>query len=152
MASSEQPIRRGDDTAELRARYNQLCAALTMNAGTNAAAAERVLQELQTLAQKIAFREAERDNARRPPTGRASTAPPSEGGTTPRKSNIIAFRCRVKAGARENPRLSAALSALAETEPVVAAARAEEPPGAVPKAAQDAPAAASDKPNSPTPA
>ena len=55
MASSEQPIRRGDDTAELRARYNQLCAALTMNAGTNAAAAERVLQELQTLAQKIAL-------------------------------------------------------------------------------------------------
>jgi hypothetical protein len=148
MVSSEQPIRRGDDTAELRARYNQLCAALTMNAGTNAAAAERVLQELQTLAQKIAFREAERDNARRPPTGRASTAPPSEGGTTPRKSNIIAFRCRVKAGARENPRLSAALSALADTEPAVPVDRDERAGGAAPapKAAQDTLAAAMSEP------
>ncbi len=149
MASSEQPIRRGDDTAELRARYNQLCAALTMNAGTNAAAAERVLQELQTLAQKIAFREAERDNARRPPTGRASTVPPSEAGTAPRKTNIIAFRCRVKAGARENPRLSAALSALADTEPVVPVDRADERAGGAapaPKAAQDTLAAAMSEP------
>ncbi|MGE0119732.1 MAG: hypothetical protein AB7S71_11325 [Dongiaceae bacterium] len=149
MASSEQPIRRGDDTAELRARYNQLCAALTMNAGTNAAAAERALQELQTLAQKIAFREAGRDNARRPPTSRASTASPSEGNAAPRKSNVIAFRCRVKAGARENPRLSAALSALAETEPVVPVERADERPGAAappPKAPQATPAAAMSEP------
>ncbi|MGH6929337.1 MAG: hypothetical protein ACREEV_13550, partial [Dongiaceae bacterium] len=60
MAPNDLPIRRGDDTAELRARYDQLCTALTNNAGTNVAAAERVLQELQTLAQKIAFRESDR--------------------------------------------------------------------------------------------
>jgi hypothetical protein len=118
MAPNELPIRRGDDTAELRARYNQLCAALTMNAGTNAAAAERVLQELQTLAQKIAFRESDRTSPSRP-AGSAPTATSDEARTPHGKSNIIAFRCRVKGQARENPRLSAALSALTDDVPLV---------------------------------
>src|SRR5215467_5194650 len=116
MAQSEPSIHRGDDTAELRARYNQLCAALTMSAGTNNAVADRVLQELQALAQKIAFRQAERDSTIRPSAGAASksAAPVLAHG------NVIAFRCRVKGQARENPRLPAALSALTERKPIVA--------------------------------
>jgi hypothetical protein len=118
MAPNELPIRRGDDTAELRARYNQLCTALTLNAGTNAAAAERVLQELQTLAQKIAFRESDRAG----PAPRAGDAPgaKSDDARPHGKSNVIAFRCRVKGQSRENPRLSAALSALTDDVPLVA--------------------------------
>ena len=109
MVQSELSTRRGDDTAELRARYNQLCATLTMSAGTNSAVAERVLQELQALAQKIAFRQAERDSASRPPAG---TAPAAAAPAAPRtearpghqgKGNVIAFRCRVKGRTRENP-------------------------------------------------
>jgi hypothetical protein len=121
MAQSELSTRRGDDTAELRARYNQLCAALTMSAGTNSAVADRVLQELQALAQKIAFRQAERDSANRPPPAAATPATPqSEARAVPGKGNVIAFRCRVKGGrSRENPRLPAALSALTDRTPVV---------------------------------
>lgn len=119
MAPNELPIRRGDDTAELRARYNQLCTALTMNAGTNAAAAERVLQELQTLAQKIAFRESDRAGLSRQPAGSAPAATSDEARSSHGKSNVIAFRCRVKGQARENPRLSAALSALTDDVPLV---------------------------------
>jgi hypothetical protein len=114
MAPNELPIRRGDDTAELRARYNQLCTALTLNAGTNVAAAERALQELQTLAQKIAFRESDRPGPSRQPADSATAAPSPHG-----KSNVIAFRCRVKGHARENPRLSAALSALTDDVPLM---------------------------------
>ena len=117
MAQSELSTRRGDDTAELRARYNQLCAALTMSAGTNSAVAERVLQELQALAQKIAFRQAERDSASRPA---AAPPPPQAEVRVHGKGNVIAFRCRVKGHARENPRLPAALSALTERTPIVA--------------------------------
>lgn len=138
MALNE-PIRRGDDTAELRARYNQLCVALAMNAGTNAAVAERVLQELQTLAQKIAFRDSDRAG----PGPAPAKSRPVHG-----KSNVIAFRCRVKGQARENPRLSAALSALTDDvplAPVERAARRAEPADA-PHAGRDqrpsAPAAA----------
>lgn len=120
MAQSELSTRRGDDTAELRARYNQLCAALTMSAGTNSAAAERVLQELQGLAQKIAFRQAERDSAPPPP---AAPAPQADARAHPKgsrgKGNVVAFRCRVQGRTRENPRLPAALSALTERTPVV---------------------------------
>src|SRR5262245_47854007 len=118
MAQSELSTRRGDDTAELRARYNQLCAALTMSAGTNSAVAERVLQELQALAQKIAFRQAERDSTNRSP---ATTPPPPQAEARVHgKGNVIAFRCRVKGRSRENPRLPAALSALTDRTPVVA--------------------------------
>jgi hypothetical protein len=126
MAQSELATRRGDDTAELRARYNQLCATLTMSAGTNSAVADRVLQELQALAQKIAFRQAERDSASRPPVSTAPTgtaapvAPRAEARPAHGKGNVIAFRCRVKGRTRENPRLSAALSALTDRTPVVA--------------------------------
>jgi hypothetical protein len=120
MAQSELSTRRGDDTAELRARYNQLCAALTMSAGTNSAVAERVLQELQALAQKIAFRQAERDSANRPPVSPpAPESPAAESRPVHGKGNVIAFRCRVKGQARENPRLPAALSALTDRTPVV---------------------------------
>src|SRR5215468_2785834 len=103
MAQSELSTRRGDDTGELRARYNQLCAALTMSAGTNSAVADRVLLELQALAQKIAFRQAERDSASRPPPGGAPpAAPQTEARPAHGKGNVIAFRCRVKGQAREN--------------------------------------------------
>jgi hypothetical protein len=120
MVQSELSTRRGDDTAELRARYNQLCAALTMSAGTNSAVAERVLQELQALAQKIAFRQAEHDSANRAPAAAASPPPPPEAETRVHgKGNVIAFRCRVKGRSRENPRLPAALSALTDRTPVV---------------------------------
>src|SRR5919109_4111388 len=130
MAPNELPIRRGDDTAELRARYNQLCTALTLNAGTNAAAAERVLQELQTLAQKIAFRESDRAG----PVPQATSAR-ADDATPHGKSNVIAFRCRVKGQSRENPRLSAALSALTDDVPLVAVELAGRPNATV-----DAPA------------
>lgn len=125
MAQSELSTRRGDDTAELRARYNQLCAALTMSAGTNSAVADRVLQELQGLAQKIAFRQAERDSASLPPavaapdTTASPTAPRSDARPVHGKGNVISFRCRVKGRARENPRLPAALSALTDRTPIV---------------------------------
>jgi len=120
MAQSELSTRRGDDTAELRARYNQLCAALTMSAGTNSTVAERVLQELQALAQKIAFRQAERDSANHAPAAPASPPPPEAETRVHGKGNVIAFRCRVKGRSRENPRLPAALSALTDRTPVVA--------------------------------
>ena len=148
MVQSELSTRRGDDTAELRARYNQLCATLTMSAGTNSAVADRVLQELQALAQKIAFRQAERDSASRPPAG---TAPAAASPAPPRaearpvhhgKGNVIAFRCRVKGRTRENPRLSAALSALTDRTPVVAFdSSAERPQPAAATRRQHAPAA-----------
>ena len=143
MAQSELSTRRGDDTAELRARYNQLCAALTMSAGTNSAVADRVLQELQALAQKIAFRQAERDSASRPPTGAPPAASPS-GDARPvhGKGNVIAFRCRVKGRMRENPRLPAALSALTDRTPLVAfESGPERPQPAAPVHRQKAPAA-----------
>jgi hypothetical protein len=151
MAQSELSTRRGDDTAELRARYNQLCAALTMSAGTNSAVADRVLQELQALAQKIAFRQAERDSASRPPTGAtpsapASPAPPrAEARPLHGKGNVIAFRCRVKGRSRENPRLPAALSALTDRTPIVPFESGLErptPAAASPTRRQNAPAAA----------
>jgi hypothetical protein len=126
MAQSELSTRRGDDTAELRVRYNQLCAALTMSAGTNTAVAERVLLELQALAQKIAFRQAERDSASQPPASAAApasapspAAPRTETRPVHGKGNVIAFRCRVKGRSRENPRLPAALSALTDRTPIV---------------------------------
>jgi hypothetical protein len=148
MAPNDLPIRRGDDTAELRARYDQLCTALTNNAGTNAAAAERVLQELQTLAQKIAFRESDRPGPRRQAAGPTPSA--TDEAPAPRgKSNVIAFRCRVKGQARENPRLSAALSALTDDVPLVhvglATARPDRPVDA-PKAAGDRTSAAAEPP------
>jgi len=145
MAQSELSTRRGDDTAELRARYNQLCAALTMSAGTNSAVADRVLQELQALAQKIAFRQAERDSASRAPASAAppSAAPRTEARPAHGKGNVIAFRCRVKGRSRENPRLPAALSALTDRIPVVPIESGPERPQAVapapPSKAQAAP-------------
>jgi hypothetical protein len=148
MAQSELSTRRGDDTAELRARYNQLCATLTMSAGTNSAVADRALQELQALAQKIAFRQAERDSASRPPAGTppAAAASPAAPRTEARpvhgKGNVIAFRCRVKGQTRENPRLSAALSALTDRMPIVAFdSSAERPPPVAARRRQHAPAA-----------
>jgi hypothetical protein len=92
-----------------------------MSAGTNSAVAERVLQELQALAQKIAFRQAEHDSANRTPAAPAPTPPPPQAETRLHgKGNVIAFRCRVKGRSRENPRLPAALSALTDRTPVVA--------------------------------
>jgi len=148
MAQSELSTRRGDDTAELRTRYNQLCAALTMSAGTNSAVAERVLQELQALAQKIAFRQAERDSASRPPAGAPPTAAASpsapRGDARPAhgKGNVIAFRCRVQGRVRANPRLPAALSALTDRTPIVAfESSPKQPEPAAPPHRQKTPAA-----------
>lgn len=147
MAQSELSTRRGDDTTELRARFNQLCTALTMSAGTNSTVADRVLQELQALAQKIAFRQAERDSASGPPVSAApppsSAAPRTEARSAYGKGNVIAFRCRVKGRSRENPRLPAALSALTDRTPVVPFESSPERPQAVaptpPSRAQAAP-------------
>jgi hypothetical protein len=139
MASSELPIRRGDDAAELRARYDQLCAALTANAGTNGAVAERVLQELQTLAQKIAFRDSQ---GRASTNGTQPSSPDERRPTGGKSTNVVAFRFRVKAGSRENPRLSAALSALTDV-PLDRADRPAQRPGATagaPVAERDLPA------------
>jgi hypothetical protein len=149
MAPNELPIRRGDDTAELRARYDQLCTALTMNAGTNDAAAERVLQELQTLAQKIAFRESDRGSTSRPAAGQAPPTSPDDARATHGKSNVIAFRCRVKGQARENPRLSAALSALTDDVPLVHVELATDRPdsaAASPKAGRERKPSSSEPP------
>lgn len=132
MAPNELPIRRGDDTAELRARYDQLCTALTLNAGTNEAAAERVLQELQLLAQKIAFREADRSSASRHAAGPAPSSSSDDERASHGKSNVIAFRCRVKGQARENPRLSAALSALTDDVPLAHVELATDRPDSAP--------------------
>ncbi len=147
MAQSELSTRRGDDTAELRARYNQLCAALTMSAGTNSAVADRVLQELQALAQKIAFRQAERDSASHPPAVAAPaataspTAPRSDARPVLGKGNVIAFRCRLKGRARENPRLPAALSALTDRTPIAPfESSPERPQPATPARRQKTPA------------
>ena len=153
MAQSELSTRRGDDTGELRARYNQLCAALTMSAGTNSAVADRVLQELQALAQKIAFRQAERDSASHPPPSAAPApaAAPAAARAEARpvhgKGNVIAFRCRVKGRTRENPRLSAALSALTDRTPIVPfESGAERPQPAAAARRPRAPAAAPAEP------
>jgi len=114
MATSELSIRRSDELSELRERYNHLCAALTLSAGANGAAAERVLKELQTLAQMIATRQAEREAdisvKHAPPADpRPESAPHARAG------NVIAFRFKVKGGASENPRLPAALNVLTES-------------------------------------
>src|SRR5262249_15514757 len=104
--------RRSDELAELRDRYNQLCAALTLSAGANKAAAERVLQELQALAQLIAARQGEPDAG-----GSSSKAAPSAERqpmieTQRRAGNVVAFRFKLKGGGAENPRLPAALNVL----------------------------------------
>lgn len=132
MSASERSIRHGDDTVELRARYNQLCAALTALAGRNAKAADRALQELQILAQKIAFRQAEIVNGDRAMAG-TERAPVATVETPPsRTGNVIAFRCKVKGVSQENPRLAAALSALADHGPRTGKAAAPAQPESAP--------------------
>jgi hypothetical protein len=153
MVTVERPKRRSDDPRELRDRYNELCHALTQSAGTNSAAADRLLAELQGLAQQIAAAhaqaEAEAAQAeapRRPP--KPSTC------CTYRPSNVVAFRLKVKASSSENPRLPAALSALTESYSPGAARAAEPAPAPsrvrTPMAAL-APAQSSVKPIEPTP-
>ena len=119
MATGELSIRRSDELSELRERYNQLCAALTLSAGASGTAAERVMQELQALAQMIAARQAERDasiaaKSAAPPV--APTDPRPEGTLHKRSGNVVAFRFKVKGGASENPRLPAALNRLSESD------------------------------------
>src|SRR5215475_9955570 len=101
--------RRSDELAELRDRYNQLCTALTLSAGANSAAAERVLQELQALAQMIAARQGEADAA-----AAGAPSPKRETATQPerRTGNVIALRFKLKGSGAENPRLPAALNVL----------------------------------------
>lgn len=132
MSASERSIRHGDDTAELRARYNQLCAALTALAGHNGKAADRVLQELQTLAQKIAFRQAEIANGDRAASAAGEAADVHAEAPAARASNVIAFRCKVKGVSRDHPRLAAALSPLATDGPRAAEAPPATPPAATP--------------------
>ncbi|HET6222325.1 MAG TPA: hypothetical protein VFE11_09175, partial [Dongiaceae bacterium] len=114
MVTVERPKRRSDDPRELRDRYNELCHALTQSAGTNSAVADRLLAELQSLAQQIAAAQtqAENDAAQ---TQAPKPAPEPSGCCTYRPSNVVAFRLKVKGTTSENPRLPAALSALTES-------------------------------------
>jgi hypothetical protein len=112
MVTVERPKRRSDDPRDLRDRYNELCHALTQSAGTNSAAADRLLAELQSLAQQIAAAHAQAEAAQ----AEAPKQPPEPSGCcTYRPSNVVAFRLKVKASSSENPRLPAALSALTES-------------------------------------
>jgi hypothetical protein len=104
--------RRSDELAELRDRYNQLCTALTLSAGANSAAAERVLQELQALAQMIAARQGEPDAGGSSPKAAASAERQPAIETQRRAGNVVAFRFKLKGGGAENPRLPAALNVL----------------------------------------
>jgi hypothetical protein len=104
--------RRSDELAELRDRYNQLCTALTLSAGANSAAAERVLQELQALAQMIAARQGESDSGGSSPKAAPSAERPPAIETQRRAGNVVAFRFKLKGGGAENPRLPAALNVL----------------------------------------
>ena len=104
--------RRSDELAELRDRYNQLCAALTLSAGANSAAAERVLQELQALAQLIAARQGEPDAGGASPKAAPSAERQPAIETQRRAGNVVAFRFKLKGGGAENPRLPAALNVL----------------------------------------
>jgi hypothetical protein len=153
MVTVERPKRRSDDPRELRDRYNELCHALTQSAGTNSAAADRLLAELQSLAQQIAaaHAQAEAEAAQ----AEAPKRPPEPSTCcTYRPSNVVAFRLKVKASSSENPRLPAALSALTESYSPGAARAAEPAPAPsrvrTPMAAL-APAASSVKPVEPTP-
>jgi hypothetical protein len=112
MPTGELSKRRNDELSELRDRYNQLCTALTLSAGSNSAAAERVLQELQALAQMIAARQGEPDAGAPPPKAEppADRRPAVE--TQRRAGNVIALRFKLKGGGSENPRLPAALNVL----------------------------------------
>lgn len=112
MAAGELSKRRSDELSELRERYNHLCTALTLSAGANAVAADRVLQELQALAQMIAARQAEPGSAASSPKVATPAERRPDAGTPRRAGNVVAFRFKVKGGAAEDPRLSAALNVL----------------------------------------
>src|SRR5262245_60571597 len=125
MVTVERPKRRSDDPRDLRDRYNELCYALTQSAGTNSAAADRLLTELQSLAQQIAVAQAEAETEQ----AEAPKPPPEPSGCcTYRSSNVVAFRLKVKASSSENPRLPAALSALTESYTPAPAKAAESAP------------------------
>src|SRR5262245_40971863 len=109
MPAGEWPKRRSDEVSELRDGSNQLCTALTLSAGANSAAAERVLQELQALAQMISARQGETDCAP-PKVAAADTRPAAD--MQRRPGNVVAFRFKVKGSSAEDPRLPAALNVL----------------------------------------
>jgi hypothetical protein len=141
MVTVERPKRRSDDPRELRDRYNELCHALTQSAGTNSAVADRLLAELQSLAQQIAAAQtqAENDAAQ---TQAPKPAPEPSGCCTYRPSNVVAFRLKVKGTTSENPRLPAALSALTESYAHAAAKASAADASAAPAAPAPRPAPA----------
>lgn len=141
MVTVERPKRRSDDPRELRDRYNELCHALTQSAGTNSAVADRLLAELQSLAQQIAAAQtqAENDAAQ---TQAPKPAPEPSGCCTYRPSNVVAFRLKVKGTTSENPRLPAALSALMESYAHAAAKASAADASAAPAAPAPRPAPA----------
>ncbi len=121
----EPSIRRNDELQELRERYNRLCVTLTHSAGTASPATDRLMQELQSLALQIASQQARSEMTTRPaPTDAPSTsgARPGRPATMPRTGNVVAFRCRLRGTAPENPRLPAALNALTRSLPMHAPA------------------------------
>lgn len=117
MSAIEPLIRHGDDAGELRVRYNELCVALTALAGRNNKAADRVLQELQTLAQQIAFRQAEATSADRAAAGAGLSQATTVTATPGRTGNVIAFRCKVKGVSQEHPRPAAVLGPIPDRGP-----------------------------------
>jgi uncharacterized coiled-coil protein SlyX len=116
MVTLERIDERGDELQELRERYNQLCAALAFGSGSAAASGDRLLQELQNLAQRIVAMEARQANAagslhESEARGAAASPSPSEtashAATPPsaaaRPSNVIAFRFKMKAAGDQQP-------------------------------------------------
>lgn len=116
MVTLERIDERGDELQELRERYNQLCAALAFGSGSAVASGDRLLQELQNLAQRIVaietrqasaavnLNESEARGAADTPssseTASHAAAPPS---AAARPSNVIAFRFKMKAAGDQQP-------------------------------------------------
>ncbi|MGH6933847.1 MAG: hypothetical protein ACREEE_15615 [Dongiaceae bacterium] len=116
MVTRERIEHRGNELRDLRERYNQLCSALAFGVNANADSGERLLQELQIVMRRMIAIEAQHQgaesgpvsstpHARDPapestPTPDQATAPHS---ASPRASNVIAFRVRMKGTADQQP-------------------------------------------------
>jgi uncharacterized coiled-coil protein SlyX len=116
MVTLERIEERGDELQELRERYNQLCAALAFGSGPAAASGDRLLQELQNLAQRIVAIEARQANAAvnpdesgprgaaaHPTSSDAMSDAAAPSSTAARPSNVIAFRVKMKAAGDQQP-------------------------------------------------
>lgn len=110
MVTLERNDERGDELQELRNRYNRLCAMLAFDTGASTLAGERLLQELQSIAQRIVAMETQRATLESTQSTAAAEFPtPAEptaigaldrGATQKaapsRTGNVIAFRVKMK--------------------------------------------------------